>query len=132
MYLRCDPDRIAFENALEAAERATDVPLKLREAFKNQATAAIEKLKEARDDGFEEEEEFETKRKTGVLERARAAFPAGSRHDACSSFSSKVSLEYGGPEVGRIAVAAQVGHVNKHGLDFLADFLSCRISIPEK
>ena len=105
-----NPIRIAFENALEAAERATDVPLKLREAFKNQATAAIEKLKEARDDGFEEEEkEVETKRKTGVLERARAAFPAGSRHDACSSFSSKVSLEYGGPEVGRIAVAAQVG-----------------------
>ena len=78
----------------------------MREAFKNQATAAIEKLKEAREDGFEED----TKPKTGgVLERARAAFPAGSRHDACSSFSSKVSLEYGGPDVGRIAVAAQVG-----------------------
>ena len=107
--MKCNPIRIAFENALEAAERATDVPLKLREAFKNQATAAIEKLKEARHDGFEEEEEVETKRKTGVLQRARAAFPAGSRHDACSSFSSKVSLEYGGPEVGRIAVAAQVG-----------------------
>ena len=61
------------------------------------------------EDPLEEEEEVATKPKTGVLERARAAFPAGSRHDACSSFSSKVSLEYGGPEVGRIAVAAQVG-----------------------
>ena len=111
--MRCDPNRIAFESALEAAERATDVPFKLREAFKNQATAAIEKLKEARDDFLEE---AETKRKTGVLERARAAFPAGSRHDACSSFSSKVSLEYGGPEVGRIAVAAQVGTYTQHVL----------------
>ena len=46
--------------------------------------------------------------KCGVLEGARAAFPAESRHDACSSFSSKVSLEYGGPDVGRVAVAAQV------------------------
>ena len=99
--------RIAFDNALEAAERAVDVPDKLREAFKNQATASLEKLKEARDDGFEEEEEI-AKPKCGVLEGARAAFPPESRHDACSSFSSKVSLEYGGPDVGRIAVAAQV------------------------
>ena len=98
--------RIAFENALEAAERAVDVPDKLREAFKNQATASLEKLEEAKDGGFEWEEE--AKPKAGILEIARAAFPAESRHDACSSFSSKVSLEYGGPDVGRIAVAAQV------------------------
>ena len=84
-----------------------EVPDKLREAFKNQATASIERLKEAKDGGGFDDE-GEARPKGGILESARAAFPAGSRHDACSSFSSKVSLEYGGPEVGRIAVAAQV------------------------
>ena len=100
--------RIAFENALEAADRATGVPEKLREAFKNQATASLEKLKEDRNQ-HEEEDDATPKGARGVLEAARAAFPAGSRHDACSSFSSKVTLEYGGADVGRIAVAAQVG-----------------------
>ena len=69
----------------------------------------------------------------GPLERARAAFPAGSRHDACSSFSSKVSLEYGGPEVGRIAVAAEVRTWQQAWFVYLEDrFASYRISIQGK
>ena len=108
--------RIAFENALEAAERAVEVPDKLREAFKNQAKASLEKLKEAKDDGFEDEEDAKPIR--GVLETARAAFPAESRHDACSSFSSKVSLEYGGSDVGRIAVAAQVQTMLSNSIEY--------------
>jgi tetratricopeptide (TPR) repeat protein len=95
----------AFMKALEASEKAEDVPDKLRVAFKKQIETSVAKLKK----GPEEETALQQRRQRleDFLEELKRFFPPDSIHDPSSSITSKVEIVYGGKDVGRLVVAVQ-------------------------